>query len=277
MEISIDELRKRKLFVATPQYGGVCHGLYAQSLLNTQREFFKYGMDFNYFALFNESLITRARNYCAHAFLMSGATHLLFIDSDIEFQPGHVMELLALASPDSDMDVVCGPYPKKNISWEKVVEAVNQGYGDKNPNMLEQFIGDLVFNPIKAGSHDLSEPLEVAEAGTGFMMIQRHVFERFTAAHPEMLYIPDHARSKDFDGSQEITAFFNDPIDPVSRRFLSEDYYFCQEVRKLGMKVWLCPWQTLNHMGNYKFIGNLGAIAAIGANATVDVNKVVKQ
>ena len=270
LEISVDELRKRKLFVATPCYGGMCHSLYCKSIADLHVTMFKYGIDLKYFALINESLISRARNYASDEFLRSDATHMLFIDSDIEFNPQDVLALLALADPESDKDVVCGPYPKKNISWEKIRAAVDKGLAEENPNILEHFVGDLVFNPINSGSFDISVPLEVKESGTGFMMIQRRVFDRFKEAHPELSYMPDHVRTKQFDGSREIMAYFNDPVDPVSKRFLSEDYWFCQEIRKLGMKVFLCPWMSLGHMGYYKFVSNMRALASAGVSPTAD-------
>ena len=100
------------------------------------------------------------------------------------------------------------------------------------------------------------------------MMIHRSVFERYAEAYPELRYFPDHARSEHFDGTREITAFFDTVIDPVSKRYLSEDYMFSQYARNIGIKVWLCPWMQLQHVGSYVFGGNLGAIFAINASPT---------
>ena len=44
----------------------------------------------------------------------------MFIDSDIGFNPNDVLTLAAISEPDSDKDIVCGPYPKQTISWEKI-------------------------------------------------------------------------------------------------------------------------------------------------------------
>ena len=52
-------------------------------------------------------------------------------------------------------------------------------------------------------------------------------------------------------------------IAKTDRRHLSEDYYFCHEVRKLGIKVWLCPWMMLNHVGTYKSVGDMQALAEL--------------
>ena len=87
MEVSIDikELRKRKIFVATPMYGGMCGGQYTKSTADLATMCTKYGVELSFFYLFNESLITRARNYLVDEFLRSKCTHLMFIDADIEF------------------------------------------------------------------------------------------------------------------------------------------------------------------------------------------------
>lgn len=318
IKIAIEELRKRTLFVATPMYGGQCHGNYTRSMCDLTALCVKYGIDMKVYYLFNESLITRARNYCTDEFMRSPFTHLMFIDSDIGFDPNDVISLLALASDDSPFDVIGGPYPKKCISWEKIVQAVNKGVADENPNKLDQFVGDYVFNPVMTGPGPaqikLSEPAEVLEIGTGFMMVRKKTFEKFKETYPYQSYKPDHVRTAHFDGSREIFAFFDTPIDgkrmylnaelktfmeknpnatheeiynfvvdpnqtvcrDYSKRYLSEDYMFCQWVRNMGMKVWLCPWMSLNHTGTYTFGGSLAALASIGASATADVGKIGK-
>jgi len=274
IEININELRKRKIFVATPMYGGMCAGQYTKSSVDLGRMCASkdYQIDVNFFYLFNESLITRARNYCADHFLREkNYTHLMFIDSDIGFNPNDVLALAAIADPDSDKDIVCAPYPKKCISWEKIKLAVDKGVADENPHILQNFVGDFVFNPSHGQtSIPLGEPVEVNEGGTGFMMIQRKTFEKFAAAYPELMYKPDHVRDKHFDGSREIMCYFDALIDPESRRYLSEDYMFCVWARRIGLKVWMCPWMNLTHFGTYPFSGSLVDLASIGAAATAD-------
>jgi hypothetical protein len=250
--------------------------------------------------------------------MRSDFTHMMFIDSDIGFDPNDVITLLALQSDESPFDIIGGPYPKKCISWEKVKQAVDKGVADENPNSLEQFVGDYVFNPViaKEGPTQikLSEPAEVLEIGTGFMMIRKNTFKKFEETFPYQSYKPDHVRTAHFDGSREIFAFFDTPIDgkrmymgaelkayleanpnatpddivkfvddpnntilrQYSKRYLSEDYMFCQWVRNMGLKVWLCPWMQLNHTGSYTFGGSLAALASVGAAATADISKIKK-
>ena len=276
-EIAIEELQKRKLFVACPMYGGQCHGMFARSTADLAAICAKYNIEVRFYYLFNESLITRARNYCVDEFLRSGFTHMMFIDSDIGFDPKDVLALMALQDEESEYDIIAGPYPKKNISWEKIKMAVDKGVADDNPNALEQFVGDYVFNPVAGQkSVPVNEPVEVGEAGTGFMMIRRETFEKYEEKYPEYRYKPDHVRTAHFDGSREITAFFDCIIEPSSKRYLSEDYMFCYNVRQAGMKVWLCPWMELKHCGTFIFGGSLGALAQIGAVATADAEQLKK-
>jgi len=268
MEIPIEELRKRKIFVATPMYGGQCSGMYTKACVDLAAMGVKYGVDLKFFYLFNESLITRARNYLVDEFLRSGYTHLMFIDSDIHFNPNDVFALAAIADPDSDRDIVCGPYPKKCIAWERIVAAVKAGLADQDPSFLEQIVGDFVFNPVGDSNQiSIGEPVEVLEGGTGFMMIQRRAFEKWDKEYPELQYTPDHNRSEHFDGTRKIMAYFDTLIEPVHNRYLSEDYMFCQWSRNIGLKIYMCPWMQMGHMGSYNFNGNIPAIAQV-PNAT---------
>ncbi len=315
IKVPIEELRERKLFVAAPMYGGQCAGMFARSIADLSALCTHYGIQVRFYFLFNESLITRARNYCADEFLRSGDTHMMFIDSDIGFNANDVIALLALQGEDTPYDVLAGPYPKKCISWEKIKMAVDKGFADEDPQTLEKFVGDYVFNPANGtNAIPLGEPVEVLEAGTGFMMIRRETLVKFQEAYPQQMYKPDHVRTEHFDGSREIMAFFDTPIDhkrtnineelklwleknpdatheqivqfvanpdldpsrEYSKRYLSEDYMFCQWVRNAGMKVWFCPWMQLQHVGMYVFGGSLVDLAQIGAAATADVNQLKK-
>ncbi len=278
LDIPIEELRNKSLFVATPMYGGQCAGIFSRSVADLSALCTHYGIQLRFYFLFNESLITRARNYCVDEFIRSGDSHLMFIDSDIGFNPHDVIALLALQTEESEYDVIAGPYPKKTISWEKIKTAVDKGFADDDPRELEKFVGDYVFNP-KGGQSQIKidEPVEVMEAGTGFMMIRRSTFAKYDEAYPELMYKPDHVRTEAFDGSREIMAYFDCIIDPDSKRYLSEDYMFCYNVNKMGGSIYLCPWMKLQHQGMYTFGGSVQDLARIGVTATADINKIGKK
>ena len=272
IKIDIETLRKRKLFLATPMYGGQCAGMFAKSSADLSALCTKYDVPLQLYYLFNESLITRARNYCVDEFMRSDAEHLMFIDSDIGFNPQDVIALMALQAQEPEKyDIIGGPYPKKCISWEKIKLAVDKGIADADPNVLEKFVGDFVFNP-KGGQQtiQISEPCEVLEIGTGFMMVTKDAMKKFSETYPQFYYKPDHVRTEHFDGSREILQYFQAEIDPISKRYLSEDYWFCQKAQQAGLKTWFCPWMKLQHVGSYIFGGSLADLAQIGASATAD-------
>lgn len=277
ISVSLDELRKRKLFLAVPMYGGQCAGMFAKSVADLASICTSNGIEMRSYFLFNESLITRARNYCVDEFMRSDCTHMMFIDSDIGFDPRDVLAMLALQSDESEYDVLAGPYPKKCISWEKIKLAVDKGVADEDPNVLERFVGDYVFNPKGGGGNiRIDQPVEVMEVGTGFMMTRRSAFQKFEKAFPQYSYKPDHVRTEAFDGSREIMQYFQAEIDPKSKRYLSEDYWFCQKMIEIGGKIWYCPWMKLQHVGSYIFGGSLVDLASIGAPATADPSQLGK-
>lgn len=272
-EVPIEKIREHSIFVGTPMYGGNCAGTFTKSCTDLAMLCAANGITLKFYYLFNESLVQRARNYVVDEFLRSNCTHLMFIDSDIGFNARDVLSLLALniTQEDPGNHVFTGPYPKKTIAWEKVHKAVKAGKGDQNPFELADYSADYVFNPVGGlKAFNLGQPLEIGEGGTGFMLIHRDTLVRYAAAYPEFRYKPDHIRTEHFDGTNEITAFFDCVIDPVTKRYLSEDYFFCKKAREIGIKVWMCPWMKLMHVGSHIFQGSLGAIGSLGVSPTAD-------
>lgn len=218
IEINPEELKKKKLMVGTPCYGGNCAALYMKSCLDLQAACSHYGIEIKFSFLMNESLVQRARNYIADEFLhRTDCTHFMFIDADIVFNAMDVIALLAL-----DKDIIGGGYAKKSLNFSRLNQAIQ-----RNPELpadeYENLLGDIVFNPVKGTEQfAVTEPLEVMDLGTGHMMIKRHVFEQYMETYPEQKYKPDH-QTANFDGSREIFAFFDCEIDPESKRYLSED------------------------------------------------------
>jgi hypothetical protein len=279
IKIELEVLRKRGLFVATPMYGGQCAGMFARSIADLSAICTQNGIPLQMYFLFNESLITRARNYCCDEFMRSPSQHLMFIDSDIGFNPHDVIALMALqANEPEKYDIIGGPYPKKCISWEKIKQAVDKGVADEDPSILERFVGDYVFNP-KSGqqSIQIGEPCEVLEIGTGFMMVTKTAMQKFADTYKQYMYRPDHVRTEAFDGSREIMQYFQAEIDPKSKRYLSEDYWFCQKAQDAGLKTWFCPWMKMQHVGTYIFGGSLADLASIGVSATADPGALKKK
>jgi hypothetical protein len=256
IKLDLDRIRNYKLFIACPMYGGQGSGMFMKSCLDLCSLLHAQRIEHKFSFLFNESLIPRARNYLADEFVRSGYTHMLFIDSDIDFKAIDIIALLHF-----DKDIIGAPYPKKSIKWESIIDSVKK-HPNITPNDLNQLTGDFVFNPVPGTKEfSIQKPLEVLEIGTGYMLIKREVFDKFATEYPHLRYKPDHVGQENFDGKRYIHAFFDTVIDPSSERYLSEDYFFCQYWRNIGGQVWLCPWMTTSHIGTYSFSGNLQATA----------------
>ena len=120
--MSDKEIKPPHIFVCTPMYGGQCYGYYAQSVLTLQTTLKDAGISSTFSFMFNESLITRARNALTHGFLKSEATHLLFIDSDIRFNPNDVVKMIDLSGYEEKdlLLVVFNPLPRPVADVVKV-------------------------------------------------------------------------------------------------------------------------------------------------------------
>ena len=241
---------KPHIFVAMPCYGGMMAGYTAQSLMTLGKVLNQCGMDVSYSFMFNESLITRARNALVKNFLKSNATHLMFIDADIKFFPEEVPMMVA-----SDKDIICGIYPKKEINWQSVKSAIARGVPD---DQLKYHTGSFVVNLVGYSGEvtvPANEPVEIWNGGTGFMLIKRSVFEALADKVPT--YANDVHDLSGNIGHEDIKEYFATSIEDGTRRLLSEDYHFCMVARKNGIKVYAAPWVHLAHMGSYLFEGRL--------------------
>ena len=232
-------------------YGGMCAGYYTQSIIQLFTTCQANGVDVHFSFMFNESLITRARNSLALTFLKTECTHLMFIDSDIRFRAEDVIHMIR-----ADKDVLCGIYPKKEINWFTVKAAMDRGVPF---DQLKIHTGSFVVNLVDYAGEvtvPMGMPVEIFNGGTGFMLIKREVFEKMGEVVPS--YSNDVI---DLSGmmkqSEPIKEFFTTSIEPGTNRLLSEDYHFCRTWREMGGKVYAAPWCQLAHIGTYAFEGQL--------------------
>ena len=245
------EATKPKILLCTPMYGGACMGAYAQGILNTPGVLAQHNIDVVFSFMYNESLITRARNSLTQAFLKSDATHLMFIDADINFNPADIAAMV-----QADKDVIGGIYPKKEINWVSVRAAIKNGVPDAE---LKYYTGSFVVNLANGAGQvtvRVDEPVEIMNAGTGFLLIKRQVFEDLKPITPT--YTNDvHDLGNTLQSHETIYSFFDTSIEDESNRLLSEDYHFCSQYRSIGGKIYAAPWAVLSHIGTYEFSGRL--------------------
>lgn len=232
-----------KLFLSTPCYGGLCLESYLTSILRLQILLMQEKIELLLDTTENESLVHRARNVSVGRFMQkTDADYFMFVDADIHFDPDAVVRLIRSGH---DISVAC--YPKKIVMWEQASQKFGEG-DTRNPAMLAS---SLVVNfgantrPIENGF------VEILDGPTGFMMIKRDVFTRMEAHFPDLKCMNDH-QNRDFE---TYHAAFDCMIDPVSRRYLSEDYAFCRRWQQMGGRIFADVQTTLGHVGNLPFTG----------------------
>ena len=181
-----------KIFIATPMFGGSANYMYMISLINLLTALGQKGIHSMFEIAANESLITKARNILVEGFIKSDATHMLFLDADLGFDPQDVIRMI-----EADKDLIGGQYAKKKINWD-VVKRVVAGVPDIPPHAINAVIAESTFRPIGDQiSFRLDQPVEVESIATGMMLIRREVFTKMAAELPEIEIVSGGSETMD--------------------------------------------------------------------------------
>ena len=221
VQVNVDFLRTTKVHIAMPCYGGMLTESTFMSFIkwaNTARQL---NIDWTLETMVNESLISRARNTLTAKFLdMPDATHLFFVDADIGWEPWHLLVLL-----NRDVDVIGGLYPMKTMPIKWVVNG---------------------FEGAEEGPDGLQE---VSKAGTGFLLMKKHVFEKLKTHPAVKQYKNDIGLDPKYDA--HLKTYFDTAV--RQNRYYSEDWTFCENWRDIGGRIWMDKRVLLRHSGSYVF------------------------
>jgi hypothetical protein len=251
-----------QLVIATPCFGGQVASIYASSIFALQSALrAKSNVSLKVHLRDGDALITRARANLVTLFLDDpGATHLLFVDADIGFTPAQVFRLI-----ESGCDVVAGVYPIKRVNWDKARWAAAAG----RPNLPAASL-DYVLEVDDPSRIVVVEGFtRMRYAGTGFLMIRRHVLERMCAHYASLKFAREHSHDE-LAGSPNRFALFECMIDPATGTYLSEDFAFCKRWTDIGGEIWADLESRLDHVGPSVFHGDVAtqfAAALPAANA----------
>lgn len=234
-----------RISIATPMYGGVCHGIFMKSMISLTSQLKQLGYEVFYHDLYNESLITRARNSLTELFLRTESDYLLFIDADQGFDAAAVCRMI-----QEDVDLIGAPVPMKGINWEKVGAAAREGKTDLNRHTSIYNV-NITADQKKVLLENPNQKVEVLYVGSGLMLIKRSVFEALKK-HVGVYNI-DQSGIGTIEKGSPIHDFWHTAIDPESKRLLSEDYQFCQLWKNIGGKIYLAPYVRVTHAGTYWF------------------------
>jgi len=259
-------LKGKSLMVLTPMIDGAAAINYITSLIGLIFTATKAGIPISYHFVYKESLVTRARNRLVDNYMKtSTATHCVFIDADIGFEPLHVMAML-----ENEFDIAGAPCTKKSIRWDRIQQAIKMNPEKEfSADELEKIGGDFVLNfePYSGTKRmELVEPQDMRNLGTGLLMIKRGVFETLRGGILADEWYESRSDPAALPGP--TYDFFPSVVNKESREYESEDYGFCMLAKRAGFKIWLCPWVQTSHMGVNTFKSDLSVLAANGVSIT---------
>lgn len=237
---------KTKLFVGLPIHDTVNPSFF-QCVTKMAAHYA--GSDVMVYPHIGDSLINRARNSISRLFLETDCTHLLMIDSDLVFSNAHIERIFK-----HDVDIVGGTYFHQNSESACIVCNTLPP-----PQQLNE-AGDL---------------MKVKYVGTGFICIKRRVFEAMIEKFgDDMKYFCDHD-----DQTTEMDFWRSAPYTYPDghRRYLSEDWWFCQRAMDCGFDIWLDLQTILGHCGLVEYpLKHQAEALGISKNGPVKAASVVE-
>lgn len=222
------DLAGKSIFIALPAYDFKVSLKLAISLARFAQAAPRHGIDIQIGSICGCSVVSRARNLLAQDMIESSCDYLLFVDSDINFEPEDIFRLMAWAEDPKKGIVAAVP---RTRSEDKVYIA-NLDYDENN---------ELTMNGMGL--------VRAERVATAFMMVRREVFITMAEAHPEWKYY-------DKRSDRVVPCLFD--FELTEEGYIGEDFLFCDRARDLGFEIWIDPTITLGHMGVQEYVGNFG-------------------
>lgn len=203
---------------------------YIRSLALTQMVLHKLGIRYDYWAASGDFHVERALNKALTNFVASDYTDFINIDADEAWDPEGLLRVLL-----NEEEIVGASYRMKNRwdSWTATPKLVN-GIPD---------------GKFKADG----EPLIAAERlPAGFLRIKKPALQKFQAAYPERWYWDTHDATHE---RMKVSQFFTTSL--RDHEMFSQDFSFSEDMKAIGVPLWIEPNVTIGHFGLTEYVGNL--------------------
>lgn len=221
-------LAGKSVFIGLPAYDFKVSLKLAVSLARFAQAAPQHGVDVNIGSVCGCSVVSRARNLLVKDMLDAGSDYLMFIDSDINFEPDDIFRLMAWAQ-DSKKGIVAGVPRVRDVKKTYIADLDHDENGDLTMNAMGLVRGKRV--------------------ATAFMLIQRSVITDMMSANPDWNYFDKRC-------GKEVPALFDFKL--TAEGYIGEDFLFCDRTRELGYEVWIDPTIALGHMGVQEYTGHFG-------------------
>ena len=220
---------KPSVFIAMPCYDSVKINSML-SIFKLIQQLGKSGIEVGIHTM-KSPLIHQARNYLTSVFLTTQYQYMLFVDSDVEFEPEAVVRMIV-----AKKNIVCTPYRVKSQEVQKEIYTVEF----KNPKNILVLAGGLV---------------EIEAGPTGLMLIDRKVFEKIIKNHPDLKIknkaVPAPGASHEF-----YYNFFDFGF--IDGYAMGEDVSFCKLARSNDFKIYANIESPTGHHGSFAWKGKFG-------------------
>ncbi len=236
----LDIQPKMGLMIATPSHDGNCAMGYALGLCDMAVYMASHNVYFEMARVVGSSLIPHARNSLVDMFLKSRCQKLLFVDSDQGFNKDAALHLF-----QSNKRIIAGITPHKrfpiNFNFEPLPDDQKffKSLSNKGPEEFTEYANKKA---------DPKGEIEVNRVGTGFVMIDRSVFD---------LMAPLVADYAPFDDKADIThkEFFRmgAVVGSTCNKFRGEDWLFCELAKQLKIPLYISVNAMVSHLGTYNF------------------------
>ena len=207
--------KQRRVMIGTMSYDGRLDVFYVNALIETLRKC-PGNVSFAPIFMSYDSLLQRARNDTLAMALKNGFDDIVFIDSDISWEPEWLLRLL-----EYPVDVVGGTYRKKSDESEMYVMR-----NIRNPATVDTRTGLMKVDGL----------------GCGFIRLSRKA----------MQYLWD--ASEPYEDRGEKRMIFEVLVE--GNEIISEDMYMCAKLKRGGFDIFLDPRMCCDHVGIKKFQGN---------------------
>ena len=241
-----------KIFVATPCHSDVSMH-FCKAVLKFQMECMKKNILVS-FSLLKSSLVQQGRNLLTCEFINAPEKYdyLLFIDSDIDFQPETIFTMIK-----KDKDLIATPYPMKMFDWDKSWRRLNKEAIDQSDHLSKS---GFTF-PIKVQNKDEIKVqdgvAEVTHVPTGCMLIKRTVIEKMMKKYSNLQINQPTIINGEEKFKENYYNLFDCLHDPKTKEFFGEDFGFCKRWTEIGGKVHAYIMDYITHVGEYQYCGRL--------------------
>jgi hypothetical protein len=244
----------RKLFTDT-----------AMSLMETVNVLRDMKADVGCLFLTGDGIINRVRNGAVAEFLARPErSHLLFVDSDMQFSAKTIIRMLKFGEP-----FTAAPYAKKvyhNVPTRQIAPRDLDGFHEAVLDWNVTFENPAILT--KGTRPDVRSGFtRVNRVGAGLILLRRDMIERMIARYPELKY---RTSNPGYMKPELIGKFFGffDPYLDSENTFVGEDYAFCDRWRNgCGGEIWCDTEARITHWGLHGYAGTLADSLNLKRNA----------